>query len=213
MLTRTSSRQMPISLAALHFFLLWLRRPIGIGAVMPSGGRLARAIAGEIDTTAPGRVIELGGGTGQVTAALLEAGVPPQDLVVVEVEPSLCGIIGKRFPEVRVECADARELRALADRIALGPVKAVVSSLPLIAMSERTRRTILEQAIAVMGAEGTFVQFTYGPVSPVSRALQSELGLVGVRGRWIRLNVPPATVWRYRRERAAAPIVQTADAA
>ena len=186
----------------LQFFLLWLRSPTAVGAVMPSGSRLARAMASEIDVSKPGLVVELGGGTGQVTAALLNAGVSPTQLAVLEVEPSLCAMISARFPEVRIIRADARDLHRIVEHAGICPVKAVVSSLPLVSMTQRSRRAIISQAFATLPEDGAFIQFTYGPVSPVSRTLRAEVGIVGERRRWIRLNIPPATVWRYRR---AAP--------
>ncbi len=42
----------------LQFFLNWLRRPGRVGAVVPSGPALAAALAAEIDTAAPGEVVE-----------------------------------------------------------------------------------------------------------------------------------------------------------
>ena len=55
-----------------RFFLHWLRRPGKVGAVVPSGPALAAALAAEVDTAAPGAVVELGPGTGRVTRALLD---------------------------------------------------------------------------------------------------------------------------------------------
>ncbi len=54
----------------LRFFLHWLRRHGRVGAVVPSGTALAAALAAEIDSEAPGAVVELGPGTGRVTEAL-----------------------------------------------------------------------------------------------------------------------------------------------
>ena len=82
-------------------------------------------------------------------------------------------------------------------------MKAVVSGLPLVSMTQHSRRAIISQAFATLPEDGAFIQFTYGLVSPVSRTLRAEVGIVGERRRWIRLNVPPATVWRY--QRAAPP--------
>src|SRR3546814_15324038 len=72
----------------------------------------------QVDLAAPGAVIELGGGTGNVTAALLEAGVPPQDIAVVERDPVFARVIAARFPQVRVLQGDASELRRLLRRSA-----------------------------------------------------------------------------------------------
>lgn len=82
----------------LRFLRLWLQRPVRLGAVMPSSRSLAVAMASDVDPTAMGAVVELGGGTGNITAALLEAGIAPRDIVVIEREPSLCGSSPSAFP-------------------------------------------------------------------------------------------------------------------
>jgi phosphatidylethanolamine/phosphatidyl-N-methylethanolamine N-methyltransferase len=182
-----------------RFFLRWLRRPARLGAVVPSGSALAAALAAEIDTQAPGAVVELGSGTGRVTAALLEAGVAPDALVAIEREASFGALLAVRFPGVRVVRGDARVLERLLERNQVGAVKAVVSSLPLLNLSERERRAVLSQAAAALEPGGVLVQYTYGPAEPVSADLRAELGLIGERTHWVLANLPPAAVWRYRR--------------
>ena len=193
----------------LDFFLLWLRRPAELGAVLPSSPRLARAMAAEIDPGAPGAVVELGAGTGSVTRAILDAGVAPSDLIVVEREARFCRLIGRRFPGVGVLEADARNLAKTLAAAGVWRVKAVVSSLPLISMAEQARHRIADQVFASLAPSGTLVQFTYAPTPPLSRRTCDGLGLVGARRSWVGLNLPPAFVWRYRRI-AAAPSTRAA---
>jgi phosphatidylethanolamine/phosphatidyl-N-methylethanolamine N-methyltransferase len=194
----------------LGFFLHWLRRPGRLGAVVPSGPALAAALAAEIDTEAPGAVVELGPGTGRVTRALLEAGVAPDQLVAIERNASFCKPLRQRFPGVRIVWGDARAMESLLQRTGTGPIKAVVSSLPLLSMTAQDRRAVLSQIAAVLGAEGVLVQYTYGPAAPVPPELGVELGLIGERTNWILANLPPAAVWRYRRSRSAPGLSRAA---
>ena len=55
------------------FFLRWLRAPTRIGAVAPSSRQLGRAMARQVAGGGTDPVIELGGGTGSITRALLES--------------------------------------------------------------------------------------------------------------------------------------------
>jgi phosphatidylethanolamine/phosphatidyl-N-methylethanolamine N-methyltransferase len=87
----------------------------------------------------------------------------------------------------------------MLERNQVGTVKAVVSSLPLLNLSERERRAVLSQATAALKPGGVLVQYTYGPAEPVSSGLRAELGRVAERTHWILFNLPPAAVWRYRR--------------
>lgn len=181
-----------------------IRRPVSIGAVMPSSKSLAEAMAAEIDPSLPGRVIELGGGTGNITAALLDGHVDARDLVVIERETELCHVIARRFPEVNVRQGDATRLGRLLRKSKEPPVKAVVSGLPLLTMPKRIEAAIVNQAFSVMKQDGIFVQFTYGPLSPITRSITNALDIVGMRSDWVLDNMPPAAVWVYRHRSARA---------
>lgn len=182
----------------LKFLRRWLQNPKAVGALVPSGRSLASAMAAEIDPRAEGAVVELGGGTGNVTAALLESGIPPQDIAVVERDPSFARVIAARFPDVRLLQGDAAELRRLLREAGIGPVKAVISGLPLLSIPDRVCLRIISEAIEALNEDGVLVQFTYGPASPVSRRILRRLGLQAQRTSWVVDNFPPASVWRYR---------------
>ena len=187
---------------SLSFLKLWLRRPVSVGAMLPSGKSLALAMAGQIDPAVPGTVIELGGGTGSITAALLDRGTAPQDLVVVEREPALVELLRARFAGVRVIHGDARHVASLIERAGAGPVKAVVSGLPMLSLPESVCREIIAQAFLLLPPQGIMVQFTYSPLSPISRGTARSLGIVGKRADWVLDNVPPASVWTFRHRAA-----------
>jgi phosphatidylethanolamine/phosphatidyl-N-methylethanolamine N-methyltransferase len=84
-----------------RFIASWLQHPLKVGAVSPSGKALAQAIAAEIDPEIPGPIVELGPGTGPVTEALIERGIAPERLVLVEYDPDFCKLLRRRFPRQR----------------------------------------------------------------------------------------------------------------
>lgn len=178
------------------FLWKWVQSPARIGAVWPSGANLARAMAAEVDPRGTGAVVELGGGTGPVTRALLQAGIAPERLFVVERDPALARVLARRFPEIRVLVGDAARLGALLAPHGVGEVAVVVSSLPLLSLPPAVKRAILEEVLRLLRPDGILVQFTYGPASPIPR------GTVPLRAEPVRRvwrNLPPARVWRYRR--------------
>jgi phospholipid N-methyltransferase len=61
------------------------------------------------------------------------------------------------------------------------------------------QRSILEQCFALLRADGVFLEFSYGPCSPVPRTLVKGLGLVACRLQRVWSNFPAATVWGYSR--------------
>ncbi len=188
------------------FFRQWLKNPLSMAAFSPSGRQLAKAMVSQLPAGAR-RVIELGGGTGVFTRALLEHGIAPGDLMVVELNEALHRVLQHRFPGVPVVRGDARELADLATRthfLDQGPADAVVSGLGLLSMSRSMQRDILRSAFSVLAPHGRLIQFTYGPASPVSRELLAELGIGARRGSVAWINVPPATVYTYTRNRSTA---------
>ena len=188
----------------LAFWRAWLRSPAGIGAVAPSGRALARAMARAtraVRDSGDGAVVELGAGTGSVTRALLEAGIAPSRLIVIEREPALARILSGRFPGLNVLARDARDLPAILAEHGRTHADVVVSSLPLLAMPRPMRSAIVAAAAAALRPGGRIVQFTYGPASPLGD-LAPEAGLCGRRDARAWLNLPPATVWCYEHDAA-----------
>ncbi|QSX77141.1 class I SAM-dependent methyltransferase [Agrilutibacter solisilvae] len=186
---------------ALTFFWQWLKNPLRMASVTPSSAELAAAMIEELpdDTT---RVIELGGGTGAITRALLAAGIQARQLLVLELNEELHAHLHARFPDVYVVLGDAHSLPELArgsgylDR---GLADAIVSSLGLLTMPPSLQGEIIAAALACLKPDGVFIQFTYGPTSPVADEVTRELGLTVSRGEFVLRNVPPATVFVYRR--------------
>jgi phosphatidylethanolamine/phosphatidyl-N-methylethanolamine N-methyltransferase len=184
------------------FLKRWLRRPFAVGAVVPSGRLLAEAMARTTFAEMKGReghVIELGAGTGEVTKALLGAGIPADRLALVERDPELASFLRRHFAGPRIVEGDAARLpKILADQ-GIGSVSAVVSSLPLLSLPADVVRGIVEGVFDALPRGGALVQFTYGPAQPVPRSLSQSLRLVGTRGPRIWRNMPPAVVWTFRR--------------
>lgn len=181
-----------------RFFLSWLDNPMIAGAVSPSGRFLARMIARYVDPLQAGPIIELGPGTGVITEALLARGVAPERLLLVEFDPGFCRLLAQRFPGVHIVKGDAYRLtETLGNRLG-EPAAAIVSSLPLLMKPELQRLALLKDAFKCMAAEGRFIQFTYGPVSPIprGRAAGPAFRVEGSPPVW--LNLPPARVWIYR---------------
>lgn len=178
-----------------HFFKSWLRNPIAMGAFAPSGRSLAKLMANGVGPSS--RVLELGAGTGTVTAALLATGVRPENLHVVERNPELVKILERRFPRSRVLAVDALELQACFRDEA--PFDFVVSGLPLLLFSPQCRLRLLEQAFAVLGPTGRLHQFTYGGRCPIDRDVRSALHIESTLLGIAALNLPPAFVYRLTR--------------
>lgn len=188
-----------------RFIRSWLENPLRVGAVSPSGRALARMMARYVDPQAGGPVIELGPGTGAITEALLARGVAPGRLFLIEFDPNFCERLKTRFPGVNVVAGDAYRFRELLSGRLGQPASAVVSSLPLLVKPERQRLDLLADAFDSMSPEGVFIQFTYGPASPMPRHKTFGPMFRAERSPQIWLNIPPASVWVYQAAATHSP--------
>ena len=182
---------------SVQFLSAWLRNPRQAGALLPSGSRLAQAMAAQVD---PGRglVVELGVGTGAITRALLARGVAPEQLILIEKDPALFGAMERHFPGVIALRGDAAHLGQLLERAGVGPAGTLVSSLPLLSMTRRQRLRVLIRMFSSLGMGGVLVQFTYSPLPPIPDMLAAALGVSGTRVSHVFSNLPPAAVWVYQ---------------
>lgn len=184
----------------LRFFRTWLAKPVLTGAVAPSGKALARAMARQVPAESGWPVLELGPGTGPVTAALIEHGVAAERIVAVEFNPDFCGLLVERYRGVNVVEGDAYDLTMTLPPGLTGPYAAVVSSLPLLTRPAEARLALVEGALDRILPGGAFVQFSYGLGPPVKAVPGSFTVTLAA---FVLANLPPARVWLYRRERRA----------
>lgn len=181
----------------LGFFQAWLKNPLRVAAVAPSGRALASLITSEISSDT-GPVIELGPGTGSFTRALTAQGVRQDDLALIEAGSEFAGALRFAFPQARIFVMDAAQLRTV-DPFDGRQAGAVVSGLPLLSMSNRKVFAILTGSFRRLKPKGAFYQFTYGPRCPVPVNLLDHLGLEAERIGGTFANIPPAAVYRITR--------------
>jgi len=164
---------------------------------VPSGRLLARTMAQYVDIDASGPVIELGPGTGAITSALVERGIDPKRLVLLEYNPSFCALLRDRYPLAKVVQGDAYRLRDTLWNVLGAPATAIVSGLPLVTKPMLTRLKLIRDAFAALAPGAPFVQFTYSVVPPIPKSLP---GVSTEASERIWMNLPPARVWVYRRD-------------
>jgi phosphatidylethanolamine/phosphatidyl-N-methylethanolamine N-methyltransferase len=186
----------------LLFWRRYLHRPLGIGAVAPSGAKLARAM---IETLAPGdkdTVVEIGPGTGPFTRALIASGIEPSRLILVEFDAEFVRHLRQRFPGVNVLHGDASQLPQLLKEQGHGTVPRILSGLPLRSMPNSVRSAITRAMATSLTTHGSLVQFSYFVAPPLAEAEVKACGLTGRRARAVMANIPPAFVWHYRKNAA-----------
>lgn len=175
-----------------RFLFRLLRNPRNIGAVAPSSAALARAMAAQIPNGG-GPVLELGPGTGAITAAILAGGIDASRLTAVEYDADFAALLRQRFPSINVVEGDAFDLA-----ITLGPTQpyaAILSGLPLLNFAPERRARLLTEIFARLAPGAPFIQFSYGLKPPVPAPHGAQVA----RTAFIPFNIPPARVWVYRK--------------
>ena len=172
------------------FVILAFSRHSTVGAILPSSSRLADAMARA--AVGAQELIELGAGTGAITAALCRChpGVP---ILAVEMEGELAHCLRERFPMIEVRAGAAHEVLCESQRGAVAAV--LISSLPSRSLPPRLRirSSMAIERFLIERPASRLVQYTYLPWVPFHLRFGESL-------RWRRLeavwqNVPPAWVW------------------
>ncbi|MES2998664.1 MAG: methyltransferase domain-containing protein [Pseudomonadota bacterium] len=172
--------------------------PSRVGALFPSSKRLASDLAEQIPANnPPGLVIELGAGTGAITAALLHQKSPQYELIIIERSAKLARHLTQRFPDLTIIQGDARQLLQLLDSYAAVPIQAIVSSLPLRSLQPDIVQTIGEEISHILKKGGLFIQYTY---SLWGKALAPSQHLKLIHRQWVWQNLPPARIDVFCRE-------------
>ena len=122
------------------------------------------------------------------TAALLDAGVSVESIHSFEVNPVLCDHLKLEHPQPHVN----RDRAENFSRHKISDIKAVVSGLPLVSMVQDVQHRIVGTAFEHLRPGGFVIQFTYGPVPPVRKAIRGKLALRLTPSEKISGNVLPA---------------------
>jgi phosphatidylethanolamine/phosphatidyl-N-methylethanolamine N-methyltransferase len=187
--------------STLHDTFFFLKEAITnpgmIGAVAPSSRKLARTMASWLPATTQNYVLELGPGTGIVTEAILERGVPEDRIVAVEKSAELSALLMQRFPRAHIIEGDALDLpKLLAKRLPhVRQFPVVISSLPLLNFERALANQLTQTIQGLLAPGGKMVQFSYHLGKWKARSLPN---LRYKESQVVWFNLPPARVSVYQ---------------
>lgn len=199
------SSDAPSSPHALRAFLSAARRrPATMGAVAPSSARLAAVLASVVPREGAPVVVELGPGTGSVSAVIAERLPPGARHLAVELDPDMVAYLRRTRPGLEVVPGDARELGQLLIEHGVDRVDAVVCGLPWALFGEDVQSDILGEVSRAVGDTGAFTTFAYlqGMALPAARRFRATLRATFEEvlvSATVWRNVPPAFVYVCRR--------------
>ena len=195
------------------------------GAILPSGRQLAVALARYVPSgNGPKRVLEVGPGTGAVTAHVV-AGLGPEDrLDLVELNEQFVRRLEQRFAEEPAFQQAASRVRILHQTVESLPERGcydvVVSGLPLNNFELADVERLLGVLTRLLSAGGTLSFFEYIAIRKmralvgnraerqrlrgIGAALDRMLGPYEIRRECVWPNLPPAWVHHVRPGAVAA---------
>lgn len=205
-------------------FLKEFRRTFeSTGAVMPSGARLSAALArfvrdGESTNGAPRRILEVGPGTGAVTAHIVRALRPTDRLDLVERNEEFVARLRERLREdaTLMPCAERITLHhaGVEELSEAEPYDVIVSGLPLNNFSVELVERLVDKLKRLLAPSGTLSFFEYVAIRRVKaavspRAERERLRAIGklldqflsdheIQRDRVWVNVPPAWVHHVR---------------
>jgi phospholipid N-methyltransferase len=166
-----------------------------VATIAPSSRALSRAIVRGIDWSTAKCVVELGAGTGPVTAELVQSAPAATRLVVNEFLPEFCHALRQKFPALDIVEGDARRLGDMLTERGITTVDYVLSGLPLTHVAAADRDAVIDQAAKALGPNGEFRQLTTAPW--LYRRLYRRY-FREVRFRLVIWNLPPGGVYYCR---------------
>jgi phospholipid N-methyltransferase len=189
------------------------------GAILPSGRLLARALARHVgQADRPQRVLEVGPGTGAVTAYIVRGLRPEDQLDLVELNEQFVANLRDRFSRDPLFAAVSGQARVLHQGVEQlvddEPYDLVISGLPLNNFSVEQVETILSGFRRLLRRGGVLSFFEYIAIRParamvsgpaerarlrgIGRAMHALLAPYEIRRDCIWPNVPPAWVHHLR---------------
>ncbi len=189
------------------------------GALLPSSRFLAGALVSELrKCRVPGRILEVGPGTGSVTTQILRRLVPGDQLDLVEVNGHFIELLRQRFDEEWKFWRyrdQVRLIHAAVERLAAdGTYDFIISGLPLNNFTVAQVREVYRVYNRLLKPGGTLSYYEYVLIRQlktpfanrrerrrlyrVGRVVRNYIRAYQVRRQQVFMNVPPAIVRHLR---------------
>ena len=172
-----------------------------VGTVHPSSVFLARALAPAIERNDPPQaIVELGVGTGSITAEILKRMRPQDRMVGIEANKNLADICEKniekyaRTGNAHIVHAKAQDAGKILRAYGISAVDDVVCTLPFRLLPKKETEEVLKEVRRIVKPGGHFIFIRY-IIAPANKDVTEMLhDFTVVRKKRVVRNIPPAEV-------------------
>jgi phospholipid N-methyltransferase len=174
----------------------FFRKGTEIASVAPSSKGMVRTMLKGIDFTNTRTLVELGAGTGPVTAELVQRAAGTNcRLLIVEMDPDFCARLRKKFPGTEIIQGDATDLDRILTERGIDRVDQIVSGLPTPSLPKPAYERLFAAVGRRLDPAGDFRQLT---IMPWVFAKFYKKFFADVRFKLVPMNVPPGGVYTCR---------------
>lgn len=175
--------------------LLFLKKFLGHGrrvaSFSPSSRALATAMCQSIDDTRPQVIVELGAGSGAVTAMACRRMHRSSKLIALEIDPEFAAMAQVRCPQALVMCADVMHVTEKLASLGVDRFDVLLNGLPTPSLPKHVNRAVFE-CLQKLGPQASFSQLT---VMPLVYQRMYERLFEQVEFKLVMQNLPPGGVY------------------
>ena len=169
----------------------FLRNPKNTGTIIPSSRFLVNEMISHVSKE--DTLIELGAGTGVIT----------KRLALIESVKIIYTYENNNIYHNKLKNIDKTiclyDLFSMREQHRNEKIKTIISSIPFVNFSIKSRNQALSDISKVLDDDGLFIQYTYRNQCPFGKEYlyQNNLKIKNIKKVW--LNIPPATVFVYEK--------------
>jgi phospholipid N-methyltransferase len=188
----------------MNFMRVSLRNPHKIGAIVPSSEELAMAMVKNIRLRNGETLIELGPGSGAITAQIRKSIPDASAYLGIEREPVFVERLERQYPGLAFINGKAESSVEICQQEGLFHVKAIICSLPFANMKSNAQDSIIENIAMLMTPGCVFRTYQYALSYPLPMAIRFRQKLTQLfgpphRSKIVYGNIPPALVLTWSR--------------
>ncbi len=186
----------------LEFLKGFLRNPKEVGSVIPSSRFLTRRVLQCANVRQARVIVELGPGTGVLTAEILRRMSFDATLIAIEINPEFVRLLRQAFDDLRLVVHEGSCVDLEAALAAVGSAHAdlVVSGIPFSTLDPSVRHVTLEAARRLLAPSGRFVAYQFR--SHVRHFADAVFGPGMIQHEF--LNLPPMRIFTWQKHVTAA---------